>query len=91
VKTNERMLYDFLFDNLYPSLRENLRTLVLWEMTVPVDLEELRQNNSFKEDLSITIFLYDLSLHAFWRSSESIGLLIEEIEKELGLQPGEST
>ena len=91
VKANEDVLFDFMFDKLYPSLRENLRTISPREKTVPMNLDQLRQNNSFKEDLNMTIFVYGLSLRAYWRASEAIGQLIADIEEELGLEPGEST
>jgi hypothetical protein len=87
VKANEKMLFDLIFDKLYTALNENLRTVSLREIAVPVNLDELKQNNSFKENLNMSLFIYSLTLRSFERGSESIRTLITDIEEELGLDP----
>jgi hypothetical protein len=87
VKANESLLFDFLFDNLYPSLREHLHTEQMRESAVPVNLEALRLNNSFMEDLNNTIFIYQLAISANRRGQQAITGLIAAIEKELGINP----
>ena len=59
-------------------------------MTIPVNLEELRQNNSFLEELNMTLFVYRISLNTYEEARVSINSLITDIEKELGLDPGAS-
>ena len=87
VKANEKMLFNFIFDELYPALSEHLHTIIPREMAVPVNLDALRQDNSFKEDLSMSIFIYNITLRSFERGNESIRSLITDIEEELGLAP----
>ena len=90
VKANESMLFDFLFDNLYPSLREHLQTIEMREMAVPVNLNALKQNYAFMEDLNNTIFIYQLAINANRRGQQAITGLITAIEKELGISPEDS-
>ena len=85
VKANEEILFKFIFDHLYSALRENLHTVIPREMTVPVSLDNLRQNNSFMEDLNMNIFIYSVSLRAYRMASEDIVSLIADIEQELGM------
>lgn len=89
VQANERILFTYIFDHLYPSIKENLITISPREITVPVNLDELRQNNSFIEELNMTLFVYRVSLLAYQQASESIIELIADIEHELGLDPEE--
>jgi len=90
VEKTQDILFTYIFDHLYPALRVNLQTLVPREVTVPVDLEQLRQNNGFLEDLNMTIFIYNLSRRTYQRALVSTEILISDIEKELGLEPGSS-
>lgn len=83
VKTTHEILFTYIFDYLYPSMRENLHTVIPGELTVPVDLEELRNKNDFMEDLNMTIFIYRLFINTSREAREAIVELIEEIEKEL--------
>ncbi|MEA3461751.1 MAG: hypothetical protein U9R49_07720, partial [Bacteroidota bacterium] len=57
VDATQEILFTHIFDHLYPALRTNLKTVSPREMTVPVNLEKLRQNNGFAEDLYMTIFI----------------------------------
>jgi len=62
VEKTQDILFTHISDHLYPALRVNLKTVVPREVTVPVDLDLLRQNNGFLEDLNMTIFMYNLSI-----------------------------
>jgi len=83
VEKTQDILFTHIFDHLYPALRTNLQTLVPREVTVPLDLEQLRQNNGFLEDLNMTIFIYNLSIRTYRRALVSTEILIADIEKEL--------
>jgi len=90
LEETQEILFKFIFDHLYPALRANLRTEVYRKNTVPVNLEELRQNNGFFEDLNMTIFIYNLSILIYERARKDMIILIADIEEELGLEPGSS-
>lgn len=90
VGVNETRLFEFVFDHLYPALRENLQTLRIRESAIPVNLDQLRQDQPFLEDLSMTIFIYGLTIRYYQSTREDIMTLIADIELELGLDPGES-
>ena len=90
VEKTQDMLLSYIMDQLYPSLRANLQTVVGREITVPVDLEQLRQNNGFLEDLNMNLFIYNLSIRTYQRALRSTKILIADIEKELGMEPGSS-
>lgn len=89
VRANQELLFNFVFDHLYPSLRSRLHTVRMRQMTVPVNLGDLRQDNAFLEDLEMAVFTYQLSIRIFQEARESIVDLISEIELELGIEPGE--
>jgi hypothetical protein len=55
-------------------------------MTVPLNLNELRQNTAFMEDLHNTIFIYRLSLRAYRMAREEIVKLIDALEQELEIE-----
>ena len=90
VEKTQDMLLSYIMDQLYPSLRANLQTVVVREVTVPVDLEQLRQNNGFLEALNMNLFIYNLSIRTYKRALLSTEILIADIEKELGMEPGSS-
>jgi len=90
VDDTQDILFTHILDHLYPSLKANLQTLVPRKVTVPLDLEQLRQNNSFLEDLHMTIFIYNLSIRTYQRALKSTQILIADIENELDLKPGAS-
>ena len=90
VGVNEDRLFEFVFDHLYPALREKLRTFHMRESAIPVNLGELRQDNPFLEDLSMTIFIYQLTIRYYQNTRADIISLIADIELELGLKPGTS-
>jgi len=83
IEETQNILFTHIFDHLYPALRVNLQTLSWREMTVPVDLDALRQNNGFKEDLHMTLFIYRLSILIYERARVDIVKLIADIEEEL--------
>jgi hypothetical protein len=83
VKTTQDMLFTYIFDHLYPAMRVNLRTVIPREHTVPVNLEKLRNNTGFIEDLNMTIFIYRIFISTSREAREGVIKLIEEIEKEL--------
>jgi hypothetical protein len=83
LKTTHDLLFTYIFDHLYPSLRANLHTVIPRELTVPVNLENLRMDNGFIEELNMTIFIYRLFIGTCQEAREAIIELIEEIEKEL--------
>ena len=90
VDETQQLLFTHILDHLYPALRANLRTEIYRETTVPVNLEELRQNNGFAEDLYMTIFIYNLSIRTYERALEETTNLISDIEEELGLTKNQS-
>lgn len=89
VKANQEILYTFLLDHLYPAIREHLRTVRMREMTVPVDLADLRLDHTFLEELHMANFNYRLSQNIYRETLEKVEDLITEIEQELGMDPGE--
>ncbi len=89
VRANQEVLFNFVFDHLYPSLKTRLHTVRMRQMTVPVNLEDLRLDTAFLEDLQMTVFTYQLSISIFREARESVVDLIAEIEQELGVEPGE--
>ena len=89
VDATQDILFTHILDHLYPALRANLKTVSPREMTVPLNLEELRQNNGFAEDLYMTIFIYNLSIQTYERALEETIKLIYYITEELGLKPGD--
>jgi hypothetical protein len=90
VDITQDLLFTHIYDHLYPAIRTNLHTVAYKEHTIPVDLEELRQNNGFAEDLYMTIFMYNLSIRTYERALEETSNLIADIEEELGIYPGDS-
>jgi hypothetical protein len=90
VDLTQDLLFTHVFDHLYPAIRTNLRTIVPGEKTIPLNLDELRQNNGFAEDLYMTIFIYNLSIQTYDRALEETIKLIADIEEELGIHPGDS-
>jgi len=87
VEGNEEILFKYIFDHLYPAIRKNLRTVSPKELH-PINLEELRYNHAFLEELNMNIFISQLTIRAYNMASESVVELIAAIEKELGLDPG---
>jgi hypothetical protein len=83
VETTQDILFDYVNDQLYPSLRENIRTIKPREMAIPLDLAQLRKNNAFLEDLHMTIRIYNLSNYTFMAARKDAEKLIEAIEQEL--------
>jgi hypothetical protein len=83
VETTQDMLFGYGFNQLYSSLRDNIRTLIPGEMAIPVDLTQLRKNNGFLEDLHMTIRMYNLSKYTFMSARKEAEKLIEAIEEEL--------
>jgi len=86
VEATERILFNYIFDHLYPAIRENLRTISATQM-IPVNLDKLRQNDPFLEDLNMNIFIYQVAILSYKDARESVIELITEIEQELGLDP----
>lgn len=83
VETTQDMLFGYGFNQLYSSLRNNIRTLIPREMAIPVDLTQLRKNNGFLEDLHMTIRIYNLSNYTFMEARKDAEKLIDAIEQEL--------
>jgi hypothetical protein len=83
VAANQEILFTIIIDHLLPALTENLQTISMRQKAVPVNLDELRQNNSFQEELKLARFTYGLSIGTFNEAHKQAIRLIAEIEKEL--------
>ena len=90
VEVTQELLFTYIYDHLYPALRTNLITVIPREEALPLNLEELRQNNGFAEELYMTIFMYNLSIRTNERALAETNKLIADIEKELGLTQNQS-
>ena len=83
VIANQDVMFTMILGHLLPALTENLQTISMRQNAVPVNLDELRQNNSFKEELKTAMFTYQLSIGIYNEAHEQVIRLIAEIEKEL--------
>jgi len=83
VIANQEVLFTIVLDHLHPALAENLQTMSMRQNAVAVNLDELRHNNSFKEELKTAMFTYQLSIGIYNEAHEQVIRLIADIEKEL--------
>jgi len=83
ITANQEVLFTLVLDHLHPALAENLQTISMRQMAEPVNLDELRLNNFFKEELKTAMFTYQLSIGIYNEAHEQVIRLIAAIEKEL--------
>ena len=83
VVANQEVLFTLILGHLLPALTENLQTITMRQNAVPVNLDELRQNNSFQEELKLAWFTYRLTIGIYNEAHDQVIRLIAEIEKEL--------
>ena len=76
---------------LDPSLSEHIYTIDFFDRAYPLDAAGIKQSNSFRHNIKVNIRFIEIQLRSYNNTRTQIENLIEEIEKELGMDPGEST